>query len=115
MSFAEWLQGQMTEYSLTIYQISKRSGVHQTTIKNWLDGAKPQETKSEAVKAAVIDLVQERRALIDSLPWEQLAKKQLTVSGELTQAQIDAISLIHEMSDDQLKKFVAIAKTILEK
>lgn len=116
MNFAEWLQGQMAEYSLTIYQISKRSGVHQTTIKNWLDGAKPQETKSEAVKAAVIDLVQERRALIDSLPWEKLAKKQLAAnSDELTDTQKTAIDMIKSMSDSDLEMYLEILKTIKKK
>lgn len=108
----------MAEYSLTIYQISKRSGVHQTTIKNWLDGAKPQETKSEAVKAAVIDLVQERRALIDSLPWEQLAKKQLadaSSADELTDTQKTAIDMIKSMSDSDLEMYLEILKTIKKK
>lgn len=121
MNFAEWLQGQMAEYSLTIYQISKRSGVHQTTIKNWLDGAKPQETKSEAVKAAVIDLVQERRALIDSLPWEQLAKKQLAVSSELhlpenlSDDKLRAIQFILSHNDDEIKRFMAVGDVMFDK
>ena len=111
----------MAEYSLTIYQISKRSGVHQTTIKNWLDGAKPQETKSEAVKAAVIDLVQERRALIDSLPWEQLAKKQLAVSSELhlpenlSDDKLRAIQFILSHNDDEIKRFMAVGDVMFDK
>lgn len=73
MDFTEWLKSQMAHYRLTIYQISKKSGVHQTTIKNWLNGAKPQGTKADAVKIAVQDLIKENDALLNSLPWEQTA------------------------------------------
>lgn len=52
---------------------------------------------------------------VDYLLGHNETKKQPAVSSELTQTQMDAISLIHEMSDDQLRKFVAIAKTIMEK
>lgn len=73
MDFTEWLKSQMAHYRLTIYQISKKSGVHQTTIKNWLNGAKPQGTKADAVKIAVQALIKENDALLNSLPWEQTA------------------------------------------
>ena len=73
MDFTEWLKSQMAHYRLTIYQISKKSGVHQTTIKNWLNGAKPQGTKADAVKIAVQALIKENDALLNSLPWEQAA------------------------------------------
>ena len=73
MDFTEWLKSQMGNYRLTIYQISKKSGVHQTTIKNWLNGAKPQGTKADAVKIEVQALIKENDALLNSLPWEQTA------------------------------------------
>ena len=115
MSFAEWLSDQMADYSLTIYQISKRSGVHQTTIKNWLDGAKPQGPKEESVRKAVIDLVQERRALINELPWESLAvEKERPADGEaLTDEQKELLTLSKKMSDDELKRFIAAMKAML--
>lgn len=51
--FTQWLQSTIDEYNLTIYQISKISGVHQSTIANWLAGAKPQEQKKNLVKNAI--------------------------------------------------------------
>ena len=71
MEFATWLENQMSRYNLTVYQISRRSGVHQSTIANWLSGAKPQQSKAAAVKAAIKGIIQEQEELIDNLPWEK--------------------------------------------
>ena len=71
MEFATWLENQLSRYNLTVYQLSRRSGVHQSTIANWLNGAKPQQNKASAVKAAIKEIAQEQEELIDSLPWEK--------------------------------------------
>lgn len=92
MDFTEWLKSQMAHYRLTIYQISKKSGVHQTTIKNWLNGAKPQGTKADAVKIAVQDLIKENDALLSSLPWEQLAAENAILNERIKKEQRPANS-----------------------
>lgn len=42
MDFSQWLQDEMEKNKLTEYRLAKLSGVHQSTIKNLLNGAKPQ-------------------------------------------------------------------------
>lgn len=75
MDFATWVQSQIDEFGITIYQISKRSGVHASTIANWLNGAKPQDAKAKAVKIAVENIIEEKQALSSgSLPPEGATK-----------------------------------------
>lgn len=82
MDFATWVQSQIDEFDITIYQISRRSGVHASTIANWLNGAKPQDAKAKAVKIAVEDIIKEKQALSSgSLPPEG-AKKAPATEGE---------------------------------
>lgn len=89
MNFVEWLKAQMDRYDFTVYQISKKSGVHQTTIKNWLDGTKPQETKAAAVKVAVDALISDKENLLNnqvvkaSFAEKNEKKKPSAISGEL--------------------------------
>lgn len=89
MNFVEWLDTQINRYDFTVYQISKKSGVHQTTIKNWLDGTKPQETKAAAVKAAVDALILDKKNLISnqvvkvSSAEKNEKEKPSAISGEL--------------------------------
>lgn len=82
MDFATWVQSQIDKFGITIYQISRRSGVHASTIANWLNGAKPQDAKAKAVKIAVDEIIKEKQALSSgSLPSEG-AKKAPTGAGE---------------------------------
>lgn len=60
MEFASWLQMQMDKYNLTKYQIAKISGVHQSTIANWLNGTKAQPEKALIVKKSIEAFVQEQ-------------------------------------------------------
>lgn len=84
MDFATWVQSQIDEFGITIYQISKRSGVHASTIANWLNGAKPQDAKAKAVKIAVEDIIEEKQALSSgSLPPEG-TKKAPAAKGEVS-------------------------------
>lgn len=89
MDFVEWLDAQINRYEFTVYQISKKSGVHQTTIKNWLDGTKPQETKAAAVKAAVDALILDKKNLVSnqavkaSFSEKNEKEKPSAISGEL--------------------------------
>lgn len=89
MDFVEWLDAQINRYEFTVYQISKKSGVHQTTIKNWLDGTKPQETKAAAVKAAVDALISDKKNLVSnqavktSFAEKNEKEKPSAISGEL--------------------------------
>ena len=52
MAFSQWLLEQMEKYELTSYRLSKLSGVHQTTIKNILDGSRPQMETEEKIRGA---------------------------------------------------------------
>lgn len=106
MDFTEWLKSQMAHYRLTIYQISKKSGVHQTTIKNWLNGAKPQGTKADAVKIAVQALIKENDALLNSLPWEQAAAENAILNERIKK---DAPDPKIEGVDDKIAQFIRSA------
>lgn len=96
---------------MTQSELGERLGVKKNAVSKWECG------RVEDIPAGKIKMMAEifevpTSYLIDD---EETIKKQPAVSSELTQTQMDAISLIHEMSDDQLRKFVAIAKTIMEK
>lgn len=88
MDFATWVQSQIDKFDITVYQISKRSGVHASTIANWLNGAKPQDAKAKAVKIALDEIIKEKQALSsDLLPDgavipEESAKKAPTEISE---------------------------------
>lgn len=62
--FIQWLQIKMIEHNLTVYQISKISGVHQSTIANWIAGAKPQEKKKSVVIRAVRNHISKNTAFL---------------------------------------------------
>ena len=118
MEFATWLENQMSRYNLTVYQISRRSGVHQSTIANWLSGAKPQQSKAAAVKAAIKGIIQEQEELIDNLPWEkeiteaiEASKKAPSVSDEAMKLAQDYDNLdnwgrqaVRELADTELER-----------
>lgn len=82
MDFATWVQTQIDEFDITIYQISRRSGVHASTIANWLNGAKPQAAKAKAVKIALDEIVKEKQALSSSALPPEGAKKAPATEGE---------------------------------
>lgn len=82
MDFATWVQTQIDEFDITIYQISRRSGVHASTIANWLNGAKPQAAKAKAVKIALDEIVKEKQALSSSALPPEGAKKAPAAKGE---------------------------------
>lgn len=106
MDFTQWLQTTMTEHNLTVYQISKISGVHQSTIANWMAGAKPQEKK----RVAVINSVEQylSKDLLTFSP--ALAKKPVAYDGDgLTERKKQMIELIETMDE---KNFVRLEKLI---
>ena len=96
--------------SITITQMCKDAGVSRASLTDLKMNRKQSLSSTTLSKIALYFGVS-----VDYLLGHNETKKQPAVSGELTQTQMDAISLIHEMSDDQLRKFVAIAKTIMEK
>ena len=53
MDFSQWLQDEMEKNKLTEYRLAKLSGVHQSTIKNLLNGAKPQIKTEGKIKIAI--------------------------------------------------------------
>lgn len=117
MDFATWVQSQIDEFGITIYQISKRSGVHASTIANWLNGAKPQDAKAKAVKIAVEDIIEEKQALSSgSLPPE-VTKKAPAAKGEGISAERKALlDIISSLTDEQCRKLLVLvqgAKTVL--
>lgn len=88
--FAKWLKQKLDYNHVTIYQISKESGIHQSTIKNWLNGAKPQTEKMDSVIQAIKRIEKSKSAITlaeldgDELPVlpEQGAKKAPATEGE---------------------------------
>lgn len=61
--FAKWLKQKIDYNHVTIYQISKESGIHQSTIKNWLNGAKPQTEKMDSVIQAIKRIEKSKAAI----------------------------------------------------
>lgn len=49
MGFAQNLARLQAERGESNYRLAKKLGVHQTTIRNWLDGMKPQQRHLEAI------------------------------------------------------------------
>lgn len=117
MDFATWVQSQIDKFGITIYQISRRSGVHASTIANWLNGAKPQDAKAKAVKIAVEEIIKEKQALSSgSLPPEG-AKKAPATKGEGISAERKALlDIVYSLTDEQCRKLLVLvqgAKTVL--
>ena len=107
MDFATWVQSQIDEFGITIYQIAKRSGVHASTIANWLNGAKPQDAKAKAVKIAVEDIIEEKQALSSgSLPPE-VTKKAPATEGEGAK---EAISNFISITNDRAALLAIISE-----
>lgn len=78
MEFASWLQMQMDKYNLTKYQVAKISGIHQSTIANWLNGTKAQPEKALIVKKSIEAFASEQ--IYQSTPGEN--KKAVPISGD---------------------------------
>lgn len=53
MTFAQRLKEEMEKRKLTAYRLAEMSGVHQTTVKNLLNGAKPQKKTVEKIAVAL--------------------------------------------------------------
>ena len=54
MNFAQNLKLAMTSESMTMYRLAKELGVHQTTIKNWLEGkGEPRISEVQAIADAL--------------------------------------------------------------
>ena len=60
MYFSQWLQQEMDKNRLTNYRLSKLSGVHQTTIANLLDGAKPQIETEKKIREAILNIGEQK-------------------------------------------------------
>lgn len=116
MAFMHNLNFCMQQKGYSAYRLSKIIGASNQAVLLWQSGKTipHQKTRQKIADHFGITLEELDGDELPVLPPES-EKKQPAVSSELTQTQMDAISLIHEMSDDQLRKFVAIAKTILEK
>lgn len=115
MDFATWIQSQIDEFGITIYQISKRSGVHASTIANWLNGVKPQDAKAKAVKIAVEDIIEEKQALSSgSLPPEG-AKEAPATEGEGYDDKITRLyTQLPKLSDRQREMILGIVDEMLK-
>lgn len=109
MDFATWVQSQIDKFGITIYQISRRSGVHASTIANWLNGAKPQDAKAKAVKIAVDEIIKEKQALSSgSLPPEG-EKNAPAAKGEGISAERKALlDIVYSLTDEQCRKLLGV-------
>lgn len=114
MDFATWVQTQIDEFDITIYQISRRSGVHASTIANWLNGAKPQAAKAKAVKIALDEIVKEKQALSSSALPPQGVKKAPTETSEresISPAKQALLDVIDGLSDEQCEKLLIVVES----
>lgn len=111
MDFATWVQSQIDKFGITIYQISKRSGVHASTIANWLNGAKPQDAKAKAVKTAVEDIIEEKQALSSgSLPPEGTKKAPATEGEGISCYETELMRLWRCLSPEQQARELAFLR-----
>lgn len=54
MEFAQNLKSVMDSKSITMYRLAKELGVHQTTVKNWLEGkGEPRISEVQSIAAAL--------------------------------------------------------------
>lgn len=122
VSFAKWLKQKIDYNHVTIYQISKESGIHQSTIKNWLNGAKPQTEKMDSVIQAIKRIEKSKAAITladldgDELPVlpEEGAKKAPATEGEGEKdALIEAVRGITD-KDTALAVFDELSKKMRE-
>ena len=117
MDFATWVQSQIEKFDITIYQISRRSGVHASTIANWLNGAKPQDAKAKAVKTALDEIIKEKQGLSSGTLPPEGAKIAPATEGEgISAAKRALINAIDGLTDEQCEKLLPIvlsAKTVL--
>lgn len=112
MDFATWVQTQIDEFDITIYQISRRSGVHASTIANWLNGAKPQAAKAKAVKIALDEIVKEKQALSSSALPPQGVKKAPTETSE-RELDMSLIKRLVQLTPDEMEKVDAFVQGLL--
>ena len=112
MDFATWVQSQIDKFDITIYQISRRSGVHASTIANWLNGAKPQDAKAKAVKIALDEIVKEKQGLTSATLPPEGAKKAPT---EISERELDMslIKRLVQLSPDEKEKVDAFVQGLL--
>ena len=117
MDFATWVQSQIEKFDITIYQISRRSGVHASTIANWLNGAKPQDAKAKAVKTALDEIIKEKQGLSSGVLPPEGAKKAPAAKGEGISAERKALlDIVYSLTDEQCRKLLVLvqgAKTVL--
>ncbi len=115
--FAKWLKQKIDYNHVTIYQISKESGIHQSTIKNWLNGAKPQTEKMDSVIQAIKRIEKSKAAITiadldgDELPVlpEQGAKKAPDPKTEGEDAQLaQLIAGFSRLSPQQKSAVLAV-------
>lgn len=119
MPFAQWLQNKIAQHNFTNYRIAKMAGVHQSTVANWLAGAKPQAEKEKLVRQAISEY--EESLLADHTPVNNLIEQErekhkkipATTDGEMTDTQKEAWALIQKYDDEKLKRFIAAAKAML--
>lgn len=97
MPFAQWLQNKIAQHNFTNYRIAKMAGVHQSTVANWLAGAKPQAEKEKLVRQAISEY--EESLLADHTPVNGLIEQErekhkkipATMGGEPSQEQLKAV------------------------
>lgn len=68
MSFSKTLSKLMADRHITNYRLAKDIGVHQSTVKNWLDGKTP--TLEYAVKVAEYFEVDVGEVIKEASAWD---------------------------------------------
>lgn len=124
--FAKWLKQKIDYNHVTIYQISKESGIHQSTIKNWLNGAKPQTEKMDSVIQAIKRIEKSKAAITlaeldgDELPIlpEDGAKKARPVIdearyAELTDKEKQVLTLFHQIPEQEWDNMILAVEVAL--
>lgn len=86
MPFAQWLQSKMDQYGFSNYRIAKMAGVHQSTVANWLAGAKPQAEKEKLVRQSISEY---EKSMSETDPGIKKDTAQLSDDDETTKALLD--------------------------
>lgn len=118
MSFAQTLQRLMDRDGLTNYQLAKALECHQTSVKNWLEGAKPQKLMMKkiadyfGVTADYLLTGEQKETALPSLNQKDerdIEKRLQAMLGELEGEEAGSLMYSGEPLDEETRELLRIS------
>lgn len=103
MNIAQKLQELLTESGISRSRLARELGVHTSTVTNWIEG-RPATSKHLAAICAFF-----------GCSLDYLTGTVPEAPEPLTPAQTEAVELIRSMSDEELARFIKMARVMLDK